>query len=71
MKIITIYLSIGAPAPPPPPPGGRGGPPPPPPSSSKPSSTLPVIDEARGNLMASIRTGFQLKHVSMTMSLSH
>uniref|UniRef100_A0A1X7U2E2 WH1 domain-containing protein n=1 Tax=Amphimedon queenslandica TaxID=400682 RepID=A0A1X7U2E2_AMPQE len=59
--------AVGAPPPPPPPASGRGGPPPPPPSS-KPSasSNLPVIDDARGNLLSSIRAGITLRSVAHT-----
>lgn len=68
-------VSAGGPAPPPPPPmggggGGRpGGPPPPPTRESKPA-TLPVpavnspVNPERGNLLASIRKGTQLKKVT-------
>lgn len=56
-----------APAAPPPPPVGSTGPSrsggPPPPPSNKPSS-LPTVSDERGNLLASIRAGTQLKKVT-------
>ena len=63
---------VNVPAPPPPPPissgGGpsssSGGPPPPPPQSNK-ASNLPVVSDARANLMESIRAGKQLHKVNI------
>lgn len=64
-------MSAGGPAAPAPPPpavggGGRsGGPPPPPSRESKPAtSPLPAVNNERGNLLASIRAGTQLKKVT-------
>lgn len=63
-----MIFSIGGLAPPPPPPtGGHKGAPPPPPQSSKPQSNLPQIDDARGNLLSSIRAGIQLRSVSISL----
>ncbi len=62
---------VGGPAPPPPPPVGGGGgpsrsvgPPPPPTRESKPTSSLPVVSDGRGDLLASIRKGKNLKKVT-------
>lgn len=54
---------VNVPAPPPPPPVSSGGPPPPPSQSNKPSSNLPVVSDARANLMESIRAGKTLHKV--------
>ena len=69
-KFILQFLGGPPPPPPPPvggsgPPGGAGGskrPPPPPSRDNKPSS-LPTVSEGRGDLLASIRAGIQLKSV--------
>lgn len=54
---------VNVPAPPPPPPVSSGGPPPPPSQANKPSSNLPVVSNARANLMESIRAGKALHKV--------
>ena len=66
---LRLYCPVlGGPAPPPPPAipsgGGGRGPPPPPSRDSKPANSLPPVSDERGNLLASIRAGTQLKKVS-------
>ena len=65
------YLSIlGGPAAPLPPPVKTGGAPPPPPPSrgDKPNPNLPTVTDERGDLLASIRKGKQLKKVAVDES---
>ena len=60
-----LFSGGGAPPPPPPIGGGRSGGPPPPPSRDKPAAPAPpAVSDERGNLLASIRAGTQLKKVN-------
>lgn len=71
VSLITalLFCYAGGPVAPPPPPvasgggGGRSGPPPPP-SREKPAAPPPPVSDERGNLLASIRAGKQLKKVA-------
>ena len=70
-----MYITGGPALPPPPPiggpgPGRVGGPPPPPSRDNKPNSSLPAVSDERGNLLASIRAGTQLKKVSTSDEVS-
>ena len=73
----VCVCTAGGGGPPPPPPnrsggggggpsarGGGGGPPPPPSRDNKPASSIAPVSDERGDLLASIRAGMQLKKVS-------